>query len=115
LQYFLCSVAMFSSSNSPQILLCKKKIPYHIKMPAHVWSTKCRWNQKLIAQFCCTLRDVLSLINQCLDNYYQIKTKLLQCSIVLYSEFGDAASKHGVCFKDGLAWCVVGGIWSFKE
>jgi hypothetical protein len=26
--------------------------------------------------------NILSLINQCLDNYYQIKTKLLQCSTV---------------------------------
>jgi hypothetical protein len=26
----------------PQILLCKKKILYHIKMSAHIWSTKCR-------------------------------------------------------------------------
>jgi hypothetical protein len=26
----------------PQILLCKKKIPHHIKIPAHVWNTKCR-------------------------------------------------------------------------
>jgi hypothetical protein len=41
----------------PQILLCKKKIPHHIKMSAHIWSTKCRWNQKLITQFYCTLRD----------------------------------------------------------
>jgi hypothetical protein len=40
-----------------QISLCKKKIPHHIKILAHAWSTKCRWNQKLIAQFCCTLRD----------------------------------------------------------
>jgi hypothetical protein len=29
----------------------------HIKMSAHIWSTKCRWNKKLIIQFCCTLRD----------------------------------------------------------
>jgi hypothetical protein len=40
----------------PQISLCKKKIPHHIKISAHAWSTKYRWNQKLIAQFCCTLR-----------------------------------------------------------
>jgi hypothetical protein len=38
-------------------LLCKKKIPRHIKMSANAWSTKYWWNQKLIAQFCCTLRD----------------------------------------------------------
>jgi hypothetical protein len=43
--------------NSPQIPLCKKKIPHHIKMSAHIWSTKYRWNQKLIAQFCSTLGD----------------------------------------------------------
>jgi hypothetical protein len=42
---------------SPQILLCKKEIPYHIKMSVNAWSIKCRWNHKLIAQFCCTLRD----------------------------------------------------------
>jgi hypothetical protein len=40
-----------------QISLCKKKILCHIKMSANAWSTKCWWNQKLIAQFCCTLRD----------------------------------------------------------
>jgi hypothetical protein len=40
-----------------QISLCKKKISHHIKISAHIWSTKCRLNQKLIAQFCCTLRD----------------------------------------------------------
>jgi hypothetical protein len=27
--------------------------------------------------------NILSLINQCLDNYYKIKTKLLQCSTVI--------------------------------
>jgi hypothetical protein len=43
--------------NSPQISLCKKKIPHHIKISAYIRSTKYRWNQKLIAQFCCTLRD----------------------------------------------------------
>jgi hypothetical protein len=32
-----------------QIPLCKKKIPRHIKMSANAWSTKCWWNQKLIA------------------------------------------------------------------
>jgi hypothetical protein len=26
----------------PKILLCKKKILHQIKMPAHIWSTKCR-------------------------------------------------------------------------
>jgi hypothetical protein len=51
------STALFRSQISPQIPLCKKKIPHHIKMPAHVWSTKCRWNQKLITQFSCTLWD----------------------------------------------------------
>jgi hypothetical protein len=35
----------------------QKKDSHHIKMSAHAWSTKWRWNQKLIAQFCCTLRD----------------------------------------------------------
>jgi hypothetical protein len=32
---------LFSSPNSPQILLCKKKIPCHIEMSANAWSTKC--------------------------------------------------------------------------
>jgi hypothetical protein len=49
--------ARFRFQNSPQISLCKKKISHHIKMSAHIWSTKCRWNQKLITQFYCTLRD----------------------------------------------------------
>jgi hypothetical protein len=40
-----------------QITLYKKKILRHLKIPAHVWSTKYRWNKKLITQFCCTLRD----------------------------------------------------------
>jgi hypothetical protein len=35
----------------------EKKILHHIKLTIHVWSTKCRWNQKLIIQLCCTLRD----------------------------------------------------------
>ena len=39
------------------LTLCKKKIPHHIKLAVHAWSTKCRRNQKLIAQFDCTLRD----------------------------------------------------------
>jgi hypothetical protein len=38
-------------------LLCRISILRHIKMPAHIWSIKYRWNKKLIAQFCCTLRD----------------------------------------------------------
>ena len=41
----------------PTLILCKKKIPRHIKLAVHVWSTKCLRNQKLIAQFGCTLRD----------------------------------------------------------
>jgi hypothetical protein len=32
---------LFSSLNSPQISLCKKKISHHIKMSANTWSTKC--------------------------------------------------------------------------
>jgi len=39
------------------LALCKKKILRRIKLAVHVWSTKCRWNQKLIAQFGWTLRD----------------------------------------------------------
>jgi hypothetical protein len=34
--------ALFSYQILPQISLCKKKIPHHIKMPANAWSTKCR-------------------------------------------------------------------------
>jgi hypothetical protein len=26
----------------PQILICKKNIPHHIKIPVHVWNIKCR-------------------------------------------------------------------------
>jgi hypothetical protein len=33
---------LFRSQILPQISLCKKKIPYHIKMPVKAWSTKCR-------------------------------------------------------------------------
>jgi hypothetical protein len=66
-----------------QIPLCKKKIPHHIKMPAHIWSTKLDEikNQLHIFIVLCET-NILSLINQCLDNYYQIKIKLLQCSTV---------------------------------
>jgi hypothetical protein len=55
--YVKKALALFSSPNLPQISLCEKKISHHIKIPAYIWSTKCRWNQKLIAQFGCTLRD----------------------------------------------------------
>jgi hypothetical protein len=41
----------------PQNSLYRIPIPHHIKMPPHIWSTKYRWNKKLIAQFYCTLRD----------------------------------------------------------
>jgi hypothetical protein len=59
-----------------QIPLCKKEILHHIKMSVNAWSTKYRWNHKLIAQFCCTLRDeILSLINQFLDNFLHKKQK----------------------------------------
>jgi hypothetical protein len=64
----------------------QKKISHHIKMPAHAWSTKCRWNQKLITQFCCTLRDErfesnCSMFGQFLSN----KNKMLPCCTVFYS------------------------------
>jgi len=36
--------------------LCKKKVLHHIKLAVYVWSTKYRWNQKLIVQFGCILR-----------------------------------------------------------
>jgi hypothetical protein len=35
----------------------KKNIHHHIKLVVHAESTKCRRNQKLIAQFSYTLRD----------------------------------------------------------
>jgi hypothetical protein len=56
-QKFTHTVALFRFQNSSLNFTMKKKILHHIKMLAHIWSTKCRWNQKLIAQFCCTLRD----------------------------------------------------------
>ena len=49
--------ALFSSSKFLKSALCKKKILRHIKLTVHAWSTKCRRNQKLIAQFALTLRD----------------------------------------------------------
>ena len=51
------SWAMFSAHKIQTLALCKKKIFRHIKLAVHVWSTKCWRNQKLIAQFGCTLRD----------------------------------------------------------
>ncbi|RCV44081.1 hypothetical protein SETIT_9G345200v2 [Setaria italica] len=36
------SRAMFSYSQLPTLTLCKKKIPHHIKLAVHAWSTKCR-------------------------------------------------------------------------
>ena len=61
--------------------LHKKKIPHYIKFVLHVWSTKCWRNQKLITQFSllCEI-NVLSLISQRLNNYYQIKTKRYRAS-----------------------------------
>jgi hypothetical protein len=41
----------------PEFGTMQKKIPHHIKLVVHAWSTKYRWNQKLITQFSCTLRD----------------------------------------------------------
>jgi hypothetical protein len=46
-----CLVSQFSPKFQ------KKKILRHIKISANAWSTKYWWNQKLIAQFYCTLRD----------------------------------------------------------
>jgi hypothetical protein len=48
---------MFSFLNLPLNFAVQKKDSHHIKMLSHVWSIKCRWNKKLIIQFCCTLRD----------------------------------------------------------
>jgi hypothetical protein len=68
-----------------QISLCKKKIPCHIKMSANAWSTKCWWNQKLIAQFCCTLWDEhFKPVSQNLDNFYQIQTKCYRNSDTVF-------------------------------
>jgi hypothetical protein len=39
---------LFSSPNFPLNFTMQKENSHHIKMPAHAWSTKCRWNQKLI-------------------------------------------------------------------
>jgi hypothetical protein len=68
-----CPRPCLVTKSNPQIPLYKKKIPHHIKMSANTWSTKCRWNQKLIALFCCTLRDEhfesnLSMFGQFLPN-----------------------------------------------
>jgi hypothetical protein len=49
--------ALFRYLNSPLNSTIKKKIPHHIKISAHICNIKCKWNQKLITQFCCTLRD----------------------------------------------------------
>jgi hypothetical protein len=46
--------AVFSSTKKT---LCRKKIPRHIKLAIYAWSTKCRWNKKLIVQLGSTLRD----------------------------------------------------------
>jgi hypothetical protein len=95
---------MFSSSNSPQVSLCKKKILHHIKIPAHVWSTKYVDEiKKYLHSFVVLCEtNILSLINQCLDNYYKIKTKLLQCQTVIRApQFGDlnkALSRLGLEF-----------------
>ena len=35
------SMAMFSSLKIQNLALCKKKIPHHIKLAVHAWSTKC--------------------------------------------------------------------------
>jgi len=51
------SQAMFNSTEIQNLALYKKKIFRHIKLAVHTWSTKCRRNQKLIAQFALTLRD----------------------------------------------------------
>jgi hypothetical protein len=37
-----CTRALFRSQILPQIPLCKKEIPHHIKMLVNAWSTKCR-------------------------------------------------------------------------
>jgi hypothetical protein len=49
--------AMFSLPSLSSKSTIIRKIFRHIKISAHAWNTKCRWNQKLIAQFYCTLQD----------------------------------------------------------
>jgi hypothetical protein len=45
------------SQTLPPNSTMQKEDSHHIKISAHAWSTKCKWNKKLIAYFCCTLRD----------------------------------------------------------
>jgi len=37
----MLSKPLFSYSKMQTLTLCKKKIPHHIKLAVHVWSTKC--------------------------------------------------------------------------
>jgi hypothetical protein len=37
-----CDLGLLVLQIQPQISLCKKKILYHIKISAYIWSTKCR-------------------------------------------------------------------------
>jgi hypothetical protein len=56
-------------------------------MSAHIWNTKYRWNQKLITQFYCTLRD-----EHFEPNYSKfgqlLPTKNKKCTVNLHSVFG---------------------------
>ena len=73
------------SSKIQTLTLCKKKIPRHIKLAVHAWSTKCRRNQKLIAQFVVLYEsNLLSLISQCLDNNSQIQTKRYSNTLIIW-------------------------------
>ena len=72
-----------SCSQLPTLVLCKKKIPRHIKLVVHEWSIKCRRNQKLIAQLGCTLRDELFEPNQSTIRQLLLNTnEMLQCTTV---------------------------------
>jgi hypothetical protein len=56
-------------------------------MSANAWSTKCWWNQKLIAQFFFFLlceMNILSLVSQNLNNFYQIQTKCYRNSDTVF-------------------------------
>ena len=89
---------LFSSHKLPTLALCKKKIFRHIKLVVHVWSTKCRRNQKPIAVLCET--NVLSLISQRLNNYYQIQKN----ATVRYSATGFSAAPTLGATKRALSW-----------
>lgn len=60
--------------NFPSKFRYTKKNSSSHQTSTHVWSTKRRWNQKLIVQFSCTLRDE-SFKQLMFDKNSQIRTK----------------------------------------